>query len=139
MNISVNLGASHFARIGEIVVHPLAEKEKVLVSFTSALYACGSLVVTAENGATTKEYKTLPGAEIDITELCCLPGAVDMSVSLVVKGEAVITWRVEPLLIKAIEQSFEPIPELEDMRNAIATMQSAIVEMNEKIERNNEM
>ena len=134
MIITVDLKGQSPARITDTVILP---EEEVILSFTSAIYSLGELLISVKKDNVVKKYKTKDKL-VDISEFCTSAGCVDIEVSLMVGSDAVKDWRVEPLLIKEINHSFAPIPEIEQMREELATMKSAIKELRTIVE-NNEM
>lgn len=138
MNINIRLGGASFVYLGEVVSLPLAEGERVTVTFSSSDYRLGALVLLARCGDVEKKYKTV-GEPIDITELCSRAGAIEMSVGLVIKGKTAKTWAVETLVLKEAELSLVPIPELVEMRKSIETMKKALLEMKVLVENSTKM
>lgn len=106
----------------------LPEKELKL-KFSSSLYNLNVLLVTAKNGKKKVKKKLVSPFEIDVSELL-FAGTIEAEISLISNNEAVKTWRLQPLHIKEIEHQFKAIPE-------IVRLNGAILEINEKLKRNN--
>lgn len=123
----LTLTASTYVRVGEPIILP----DTVEIEFESPTYRhnLGVLHVKVSNGAQGKTYKLSERVPLDITEYCTHAGVVDITVALVIRGETVKTWRVEPLIIKEVEHTLAVIPEVEEMKAQLAEMQAQLAEM----------
>lgn len=124
MIINIPLASNSLVRLGESVVLP----EEVKIKFTSTVYALGVLVGRASTSDGFIDFKT-HGEEVDISEICKKAGTVNISVSLVVKGEAVKTWKVETLYLKEIAHEIVATPETEAMKERIKLLENAVIEL----------
>ena len=107
----------------------LLPEQELKLKFSSSLYNLDVLLVTAKNGEKKVKKKLVFPFEIDISELL-FAGTIEAEISLISNNEAVKTWRLQPLHIKEIEHQFKEIPEL-------VRLNGAILEINEKLTRNN--
>ena len=107
----------------------LLPEQELNLKFSSSLYNLDVLLVTVKNGEKKVKKKLVFPFEIDISELL-FAGTIEAEISLISNNEAVKTWRLQPLHIKEIEHQFKEIPEL-------VRLNGAILEMNEKLKRNN--
>ena len=107
----------------------LLPEQELKLKFSSSLYNLNVLLVTAKNGEKKVKKKLVFPFEIDISELL-FAGTIEAEISLISNNEAVKTSRLQPLHIKEIEHQFKEIPE-------IVRLNGAIMEMNEKLKRNN--
>lgn len=107
----------------------LLPEQELKLRFSSSLYNLDVLLVTAKNGEKKVKKKLVFPFEIDISELL-FAGTIEAEISLISNNEAVKTWRLQPLHIKENEHQFKAIPE-------IVRLNGAILEINEKLKRNN--
>lgn len=131
MQINITLGTPNLVRVNECVIIP----EEVSISFTSYLYALGTLVGTARCGEKIKKFKTT-GEPVDLSELFSRAGKVDIELSMLAGGEAVKTWRLEPILVKEIEHELRAIPEIDALNERIDTLEAALSELASLIKSN---
>lgn len=117
MTITINLNAADNAMIASREV--LLPEKGVSIKFSSRFFAIGCLVgtVTRCDGAKI-DFKT-SGDPVDITPLCDRAGELKIAVSLIRRNEAVKRWSCEPIILKEIDNVYEPIPELVAMRKEI--------------------
>jgi hypothetical protein len=132
MTITINLTASSTVRLGESIVLP----EEVKIKFSSTVYALGVLVGRASTADGFIDFKTR-GEEVDVSEICKKAGTVNISVSLVVKGEAVKTWKIETLYLKEIAHEVVATPEIEAMKERIKLLENAVIELTGLVKDNN--
>ncbi len=124
MKITLYLGSENFLRHNEIVTLP---DDKVEVEIKRTAFSSGDVILTVSNGKGDKQYKVYD-KPIDISDLCCIPGRVDMCATLSVRGEVARTWQIEPLCIKKVPSGFEAIPELIELRRRVSTLEKAVLE-----------
>ena len=124
MKITLYLGSESFLRHNEIITLP---EDKVEIEIKRTAFSSGDVILTVSNGREGKQYK-ICDKPIDISELCCIPGRVDMCATLSVRGEVARTWQIEPLCIKKVPSGFEAIPELVELRRRVSTLEKAVLE-----------
>lgn len=118
--ITIKLNAADNAMVDTRDV--LLPADGVELKFSSHYFAlgCVSGTVTRCDGARL-DFKTT-GKPVDISELCNKPGELKIAVSLIRRNEIVKRWSCEPILLKQIDNVYEPIPELVAMREEIAAL-----------------
>lgn len=123
----LTLTASTYVRVGEPIILP----DTVEIEFESPTYRhnLGVLHVKVSNGVQGKTYKLSERVPLDITEYCTHAGVVEISVALVIRGETVKKWSVEPIIVREVEQTYELVPEIEQMKRENAEMQAQLAEM----------
>lgn len=124
MVIKLHLGADKYLRHNQIITIP---EDKVEIQLARTALSFGELLLSVRNGEGEKQYKP-SDTSVDITDMCQIPGRVDACVSLLVKGEVARTWQVEPFCIKRIPGGYEAIPEIEELKEKIRTLEKAVVE-----------
>lgn len=125
MTLDYVLNASSFVRHFDTITLP---EDIVVIRFKSNTYMLDELLVTVEGGGIVKQYKT-KSLEVDITEHCKQAGAVKITASIIVSGEAVKTWSIEPIRIKEVRGQYEALPELEALRTEVDTIKMALAEL----------
>jgi hypothetical protein len=124
MIIPLYLGADSFLRHNEIITLP---EDKVEIEVKRTAFSNGDIILSVSNENAGKQYKV--GRDpVDITELCNIPGRVDMAISLSVRGEVARTWQVEPLCIKEVPCGFKAIPEIAELRRRVSNLEKAVME-----------
>lgn len=124
MIVNIALNAGNNAMITDRTV-TLPEGE-VKVKFISSYYALGVIVGTATRSDGKKiKFKT-SGDAVDITELCDRAGEIKIAAALVCRNEAVKHWSAEPIILKEIDNVYEPIPEVSEMRTELNRMREEL-------------
>ena len=121
----LTLTASTYVRAGEALLLP----DKLEIAFESPTYRLGTLLVKVENDEQGKQYKLSDNTPVDITAFAQKAGEVRISVALVIRGETVKKWSVEPIIVREVEQTYELVPEIEQMKRENAEMQAQLAEM----------
>ena len=126
INISLNGNTQALIDFNEPVVLPESELK---LNFNSSIYNLSTLHISARNGEQGKNVKINPGTECDISDLL-FPGVIEIEISMLRKGEAVKTWRVQDIHVKEIEHRFEIIPEIAEIREALKEIKEILVKNN---------
>lgn len=126
--MEIKLEKSRFVKIPEMFF----EGDKLELKFKSSLYTLSKLYAVATNGSTTKRGE-LKDNTLDISDLCRKACVVDINVYLISRSKTVKEWRLEPLVVRGLNDVFKPIPETVHMREELTTMKKALKEMNTKI------
>jgi hypothetical protein len=121
----LTLTASTYVRSGESLLLP----DKLEIAFESPTYRLGTLLLNVENDEQSKQYKLSDNSPVDITAFAQKAGEVRISVALVIRGETVKKWSVEPIIVREVEQTYELVPEIEQMKRENAEMQAQLAEM----------
>lgn len=136
MDINFNLKSNPFIKMP---VKLFAHEENVWLTFTSDTYTLSCLSGIAKCNGVVKEFVTR-GEAVDITALCQNAGVLEISFSLINRGEKLKTWHVEPVNLVEIDEEIKMIPAIEDMRQEVAILRydvgllkSAISELSEMI------
>ena len=88
--------------------------------FTSE-YALPELLIVARNGDKTEKTKTTDGT-YTVPASLLFAGTIEISVSLIARGEVVKRWNLEPVLIKEIDGDFTAYSAFETMQAQIAEL-----------------
>lgn len=88
--------------------------------FTSE-YALPELLIVARNGDKTEKTKTTDGT-YTVPASLLFAGTIEISVSLIARGEVVKRWNLEPILIKEIDGDFTAYAAFETMQAQIAEL-----------------
>ena len=130
MTFEYNLRASSFVKHADVVTLP---EDEVIVRFKSDIYLLDELLVTVIAGSKKKQYKTksleVNILEVNISEHCKQAGAVTITASIIVGGQAVKTWSLEPIRIVEVIGNYEPLPELEALSAELQTLKQAVAEL----------
>lgn len=84
-------------------------------------YALPELLIVARNGNITEKTKTTDGT-YTVPASLLFAGAIEITVSLISRGEVVKRWSVEPILIKEIDGDFTAYAAFEEMQAQIAEL-----------------
>ena len=122
---TLTLTSATYVRSGEAFILP----DKLEIAFESPTYRLGTLLVKVENEEQGKQYKLTDNTPIDITAFAQKAGEVRISVALLIRGETAKKWTVEPIIVREVEQTYELVPEIEQMRRENAEMQAQLDEM----------
>lgn len=118
MNMTVHLTASPVAKVpleGALVLPDTIE-----VNFSSE-YALPELLIVARNGKTIVKTKVTDG-HYTVPAALLFAGCVEVSISLISRGEVVKRWNLEPIIIKEIDGDFTAYAGFEDMQAQIAEL-----------------
>ena len=88
--------------------------------FTSE-YALPELLIVARNGDKTEKTKTTDGT-YTVPASLLFAGTIEISISLIARGEVVKRWNLEPVLIKEIDGDFTAYAAFETMQAQIAEL-----------------
>lgn len=88
--------------------------------FTSE-YALPELLIVARNGDKTEKAKTTDGT-YTVPASLLFAGTIEISVTLIARGEVVKKWNLEPILIKEIDGDFTAYAAFETMQAQIAEL-----------------
>lgn len=84
-------------------------------------YALPELLIVARNGGKTEKTKTTDGT-YTVPASLLFAGTIEISVSLIARGEVVKRWSLEPILIKEIDGDFTAYAAFEEMQAQIAEL-----------------
>lgn len=118
MNMTVHLTASPVAKVpleGALVLPDTIE-----VNFSSE-YALPELLIAARNGDKIEKTKVTDG-HYTVPAALLFAGCVEVSISLISRGEVVKRWNLEPIIIKEIDGDFTAYAGFEDMQAQIAEL-----------------
>lgn len=128
MEIKLALERDRIVRIQGVTI----AGEKNVITFESSAYSLDKLEVIASNGEKQKTY-TVKNKAIDITDLCDKACVIEFAIALIVKGKAVKTWEVEPLVVREVDGTFKMLPEITALREDMALLKRIVIELNRKI------
>ena len=128
MEIRLALERDRIVRIPGVTI----AGEKNVITFESSAYNLDKLEVIASNGEKQKTY-TVKNKAIDITELCQKACTIDFAVALIGHGKVVMTWDVEPLVVREVDGTFKLLPEITALREEMALLKRIVIELNNKI------
>lgn len=84
-------------------------------------YALPELLIVARNGNKKEKIKTTDGT-YTVPASLLFAGAIEISVSLIARGEVVKRWNIEPILVKEIDGDFTAYAAFEEMQEQIAEL-----------------
>ena len=84
-------------------------------------YALPELLIVARNGNKIEKTKTTDGT-YTVPASLLFAGTIEITVSLISRGEVVKRWSVEPILIKEIDGDFTAYAAFEEMQAQIAEL-----------------
>ena len=125
--LDIDLSLSHACK--NALEAPLILPCDVHIRFFSNVYVIPTLSIHIKNGNFKRKITTTLGEEIDISDCFLKAGKVEISVAMIINGESVKEWIVEPIIIKEIEHSFIAIPEIEDLKSRLNIIENAIREI----------
>lgn len=125
MIIKLSLLSGNYIRHNEIIVIP---EEKIELEFITSCYSVGNILISVRNGTNEKQFK-FADKLIDITDLCTVPGQVDITAQLLVRDKVAKVWQVEPLCVKRIPGGYEVVPEIIELKSQLETTKRAISEL----------
>ena len=128
MEIKLSLEKDRIVRIQGVTI----AGEKNVITFESGDYSLDKLEVIASNGEKQKTY-TVTNKAIDITDLCHKACVIEFAIALIVKGKAVKTWDVEPLVVREVDGIFKMLPEITALREDVTLLKKIVIELNNKI------
>lgn len=127
MIIDFTLTTSTYLKHNEVITLP----DTVELHFNRTVFSAGELILTVVKGETMgKQYKVPKEGTVDITEFFGEAGEVSASLSLAVRGEVARVWQIEPFCAREIPNGIEVLPEVEHLKEEVATLKRAIVELN---------
>lgn len=118
MTRTIDLTTCPVARIG--IDGGVVLPDALDLIFTSE-YALPELLIVARNGGKTEKTKTTDGA-YTVPASLLFAGTIEISVSLIARGEVVKRWSLEPILIKEIDGDFTAYAAFEEMQTQIAEL-----------------
>ena len=128
MIIDFTLLHTQYLTHNEIITLP---EETVELKFNRTIYSAGELILTVVKGESmAKQYKVPNDGTVDITEFFKEAGEVSACLSLAVRGEVARVWQIEPFCAREIPNGIEVLPEVEHLKEEVATLKRAIVELN---------
>lgn len=126
MVIEFTLTHTNYLKHNEVVTIP---EDKVELAFVKTHLSIGELILSVMKGTKMKQYK-VKDEPVDITEFFTEAGEVNACLSLAVRGEVARTWQIEPFCAREIPAGIEVVPEVEHLKEEVATLKRAIVELN---------
>ncbi len=131
MLIEFTLYSDAFLKHDKVIELP----DTVELLFYRTPLAMGTLTLTVTNGVTEKQYK-VNKEPIDVSEMFTIPGEVKASLTLSVRGKPARRWQIEPFCVRQIDAGFVVIPEIVALKEEVATLKRAIIEINDLIQNN---
>ncbi len=131
MLIEFTLYSDAFLKHDKVIELP----DTVELLFYRTPLAMGTLTLTVTNGVTEKQYK-VNKEPIDVSEMFTIPGEVKASLTLSVRGKPARRWQIEPFCVRQIDAGFVVIPEIIALKEEVATLKKAVIEINALIQNN---
>ena len=130
MEATLNLTAQRVIRpIDEPVILP----DTLTVRILSGCYHIDTLIISVKNGEKTGKFKVHKDDKfIDLKEFL-FAGKIEMTVAMLVSGEPVKKWSVEPIIIKDAGIEAEAVPEIEEVKAELARTKKALAELTASI------
>lgn len=131
MKIDFLLTSAKYLHHNKVIELP---EDTVELVFLPTAFTSGTLILSISSPVGEKQYKIVLDTPIDVTEMFTVPGEVKASISMTVRGEVARTWQIEPFCVKEIPNGIEVIPAIEDMKQRVSTIASALTELLKLIE-----
>ena len=133
MEATLNLTAQKVIRaLDEPVILP----DTLTVRISSGCYHIDTLIISVKNGKKAGKFKVhTDDTLIDLKEFLCA-GKIEMTVAMLVAGEPVKKWSVEPIIIKDAGIEAEAVPEIEEVKAELARTKKALAELTASIQNN---
>ena len=120
-------------RVLRALDEPVILPDTLTVRISSGYYQIDTLLISVKNGEKSGKFKVHKDDKlIDLKEFL-FAGKIEMTVAMLVAGEPVKKWSVEPIIIKDTGINAEAIPEIEELKAELARTKKALAELTASI------
>lgn len=120
-------------RVLRVLDEPVILPDTLTVRISSGCYQIDTLLISVKNGEKTGKFKVHKDDKlIDLKEFL-FAGKIEMTVAMLVSGEPVKRWSVEPIIIKDAGIEAEAVPEIEELKAELARTKKALAELTASI------
>ena len=120
-------------RVLRVLDEPVILPDTLTVRISSGCYQIDTLLISVKNGEKTGKFKVHKDDKlIDLKEFL-FAGKIEMTVAMLVAGEPVKKWSVEPIIIKDTGINAEAVPEIEELKAELARTKKALAELTASI------
>ena len=131
MEATLNLTAQ---RVLRVLDEPVILPDTLTVRISSGCYHIDTLIISVKNGEKTGKFKIHKDDKlIDLKEFL-FAGKIEMTVAMLVAGEPVKRWSIEPIIIKDAGIETEAVPEIEELKAELARTKKALAELTASIQ-----
>ena len=131
MQATLNLAPQ---RVLRVLDEPVMLPDTLTVRISSGYYQIDTLLISVKNGEKTGKFKVHKDDKlIDLKEFL-FAGKIEMTVAMLVSGEPVKKWSVEPIIIKDAGIEAEAVPEIEEVKAELARTKKALAELTASIQ-----
>lgn len=121
-------------RVLRVLNDPVILPDTLTVRISSGCYQIDTLLISVKNGEKTGKFKLHNDDKlIDLKEFL-FAGKIEMTVAMLVAGEPVKRWSVEPIIIKDTGIEAEAVPEIEELKAELARTKKALAELTASIQ-----
>lgn len=121
-------------RVLRVLDEPVILPDTLTVRISSGCYQIDTLLISVKNGEKTGKFKVHKDDKfIDLKEFL-FAGKIEMTVAMLVAGESVKKWSVEPIIIKDAGIETEAVPEIEELKAELARTKKALAELTASIQ-----
>ena len=121
-------------RVLRVLNEPVILPDTLTVRISSGCYQIDTLLISVKNGEKTGKFKLHKDDKlIDLKEFL-FAGKIEMTVAMLVAGEPVKKWSVEPIIIKDAGIETEAVPEIEELKAELAKTKKALAELTASIQ-----
>ena len=126
MLIEFNIKDDPFLAHNEVIPSAV---DKVEIVFRMNTYAVGDLVLAIKDATHEQKSVVYLDEPVDLTEFFKIPGEVNASLSLLVRGEVARSWQLESFCVKETPSGITAIPLIEDLKARVTTLEAALCEV----------
>ena len=131
MQATLNLTAQ---RVLRLLDEPVILPDTLTVRISSGYYQIDTLLISVKNGEKAGKFKVHKDDKlIDLKEFL-FAGKIEMTAEMIVAGEPVKRWSVEPIIIKDTGINAEAVPEIEEVKAELARTKKALAELTASIQ-----
>lgn len=131
MQATLNLTAQKVLRLLD---EPVILPDTLTVNISSGYYQIDTLLISVKNGEKAGKFKVHKDDKlIDLKEFL-FAGKIEMTVAMLVAGESVKKWSVEPIIIKDAGIETEAVPEIEELKAELARTKKALAELTASVQ-----
>ena len=121
-------------RVLRVLDEPVILPDTLAVRISSGCYHIDTLIISVKNGEKTGKFKIHKDDKlIDLKEFL-FAGKIEMTVAMLVAGEPVKRWSIEPIIIKDAGIETEAVPEIEELKAELARTKKALAELTASIQ-----
>ena len=121
-------------RVLRVLDEPVILPDTLTVRISSGCYHIDTLIISVKNGEKTGKFKVHKDDKlIDLKEFL-FAGKIEMTGAMIVAGEPVKKWSVEPIIIKDTGINAEAVPEIEELKAELAKTKKALAELTASVQ-----